>query len=83
MFNLTDATASRLLAQAAAASTAAKTYLEQFSQRVDEQAWVIPVATQEALEVTAPSVRGVAASYKTIDIDPVSPVTAQNWYTQV
>jgi hypothetical protein len=49
---------------------------------VDEQAWVIPVATQEALEVTAPSVRGVAASYKTIDIDPVSPVTAQNWYTQ-
>ena len=82
VFGETDATASRLLAQGAGANpAAAKPYLEQFNQWVDEQSWVVPVATQEALEVTAPTVRGVAASYKTIDIDPVSPVTAQNWYS--
>jgi peptide/nickel transport system substrate-binding protein len=81
-FNENDATASRLLVQAAAAApAAAKSGFEQLNQWIDEQSWVVPIATQEALEVTVPTVHGVASTYKTVDVDPVSPVTAQNWYS--
>ncbi|MFK0154716.1 ABC transporter substrate-binding protein [Streptomyces sp. NPDC090493] len=79
-FPFTDATAENLLAKAAAADKSHQAAaMEAVNRYFDEQSWFIPVATMRTLQVTAPSVKNVPATFATTDINPVSPVTEDNW----
>jgi peptide/nickel transport system substrate-binding protein len=82
-FDLNDATLNRLLTQASEAQgTAAQNAgMVQVTDRLNQLAWAVPVAAADNLELISSSVHNVPSSYAITDLDPVSPVTSQNWYS--
>jgi peptide/nickel transport system substrate-binding protein len=73
-FGTVDPQLSKLFTEAAQAS-----YLQQLNQRLNADAWFVPIALTLSMQFTASSVHGVPATFETVDHDPVSPVASQNW----
>jgi peptide/nickel transport system substrate-binding protein len=82
-FGLKDATLSRLLTQASQAqgNAAQDAGMVRVTDRLNQLAWVVPVAAADNLELMSSAVRNVPSRYAITDLDPFSPVTSQNWYS--
>jgi ABC-type transport system substrate-binding protein len=82
-FKLTDPTLNQLIAAASAAPTLAgqDAGMQKVTARLDQLAWVVPIAITNVAQFTRPTVKNVPSTYKTVDPDPVSPVTGDNWYS--
>ncbi|MGD0554151.1 MAG: ABC transporter substrate-binding protein [Streptosporangiaceae bacterium] len=80
-FGTSSSQMNALYAQVAAASTpAAVTAASQaLNTAMDSNAWFVPIALVLSMQATASSVQNVPSSFLTVDQDPVSPVTSQNW----
>jgi hypothetical protein len=55
--------------------------MQKVTARLDQLAWVVPIAITNVAQITRPTVKNVPSTYKTVDPDPVSPVTGDNWYS--
>jgi peptide/nickel transport system substrate-binding protein len=80
-FGTTSPQMNALVTQAAAAPSAAAqdTALEQLNTAMNQQAWFVPIALVESMQATSSSVQGVPSTFLTVDQDPLSPVTSQDW----
>lgn len=82
-FGTVDPQLNKLFAAAGQASGAAaqNSVLQQLNQRLNADAWFVPIALTLSMQFTAASVHGVPATFETVDHDPVSPVASQNWHS--
>jgi peptide/nickel transport system substrate-binding protein len=82
-FGTVDPQLNKLFAEAGQASGAAAQngVLQQLNQRLNADAWFVPIALTLSMQFTAASVHGVPATFETVDHDPVSPVPSQNWHS--
>lgn len=82
-FGTVDPQLNKLFADAGQATgvTAQDSVLQQLNQRLNADAWFVPIALTLSMQFTAASVHGVPATFETVDHDPVSPVASQNWHS--
>lgn len=80
-WGLVDPTLNALVTKAASAPTLAgqNAGFEKVTARVDQLAWVVPIAVTDVTQYTSKTISNVPSTYETIDPDPVSPITASNW----
>ncbi len=82
-FGTVDPQLNKLFAEAGQASggAAQNSVLQQLNQRLNADAWFVPIALTLSMQFTAASVHGVPATFETVDHDPVGPVASQNWHS--
>ena len=82
-FGTVDPQLNTLFTEAGQASSVAAqdSDLQQLNERLNLDAWFVPIALTLSMQFTASSVHGVPGTFETVDHDPVSPVASQNWHS--
>jgi peptide/nickel transport system substrate-binding protein len=80
-FGTVDPQLNKLFTAAGQASSTAgqESDLQQLNQRLNADAWFVPIALTLSMQFTASSLHGVPATFENVDHDPFSPVASQNW----
>jgi hypothetical protein len=81
-YNLDDTALDALVATAATSPSAQQgAAFQKVTHYLADQAWFVPIAALQNLQMYRPTVHNVAAQYNTVDLDPASPDAGQAWYS--